>query len=117
MAIPLLLIKALIIILIFIISSLPLYFAVKILRGKTSFLKAILITLITGIIVSAIEFTFKIWGGLIAFLILIFIYREAFRLKWWKAIFVWILQLIFIVLLYLILSFLNLISLEISFLI
>jgi len=116
MALTNILVRIIIISLIFVISSLPLYFAIKALGGKTSFLKAILITIVSGIIVSAIEFRFQVWGGLIAFLILVVIYREAFRLKWWKAFFVWFLQLVFIVLFYLLLIFLGILTLEISLL-
>ena len=90
---------------IFTISSLPLYFSVKLLNGKTTLLKTALVTFILGIIVTAIQNFFKGFGGLIAFFILIWIYHEVFRLKWWKALVAWFMQFIFIAVFYLILIF------------
>lgn len=80
-----------------IVSTLPLYFAVKILGGKTSFLKTLLIMIIASIVTTLITAFFP-FGSFIAFIILIFIYREAFRLKWIKAFFAWLLQLLFVAL-------------------
>ena len=45
-------------VLIFILSALPLYFAVKLLGGKSSLIKATLVTVISGILVSAIQAAF-----------------------------------------------------------
>lgn len=91
-------INAIITVIVFILSGLPLYFAVKFLGGKGSLLKVLFVSLITGIIISAIKETFQ-WGWLLAFFILIWIYHEAFRLKWWKASIVWLIQLGFFLLL------------------
>jgi len=82
------------IIVIFILSGIPLYITVKLLGGKTSIFKTAFVVLIVGLFVAAIQFYFKTWGALIAFLVSIWIYREIFRLKWWKAIVAWFLQLI-----------------------
>ncbi|MDD5087037.1 MAG: hypothetical protein PHV16_04765 [Candidatus Nanoarchaeia archaeon] len=87
----------LILIIIFLISALPLYFAVKLLNGKTTLFKTAIVTLISGIIVSIINFLFRTWGALIAFIVLIWIYHEVFRLKWYKAALVWLIHLAFIV--------------------
>ncbi len=86
-----------ILVVIFLISALPLYFAVKLLNGKTTLFKTAVITFISGIIVSVVNFFFKTWGALIAFVLLIWIYHDVFRLKWHKAFLVWILQLAFII--------------------
>jgi len=83
-------------VLIFIVSSLPLYFAVKFLRGKTTLLKTVLINLLTGVVVYAINETFLRYGTLIAFVALIWIYHEMFRLKWLKAFIAWVLEIIFV---------------------
>lgn len=83
-------------ILLFIISALPLHFAVKLLGGKSSILKAFIITLISGFVVSIPKLVFDSWGGIIGMFLLIWIYREVFRLKWLKAFLAWILQMIFI---------------------
>ncbi|HLC96491.1 MAG TPA: hypothetical protein VJH97_04170 [Candidatus Nanoarchaeia archaeon] len=79
-------------VLIFILSALPLYFAVKLLGGKSSLIKATLVTVISGILVSAIQAAFGLWGVLISFAALIWIYHEIFRLKWFKALLVWLIQ-------------------------
>ncbi len=76
---------------IFFISSLPLYWCVKLLGGKTTLLKTAFIFVVSGIIIAAIQVAFR-WGGLIAFLVLIWIYHESFRLKWWKAFILWFLH-------------------------
>ena len=100
MAISTTIIKILFSIGLFIISALPLYFSVKLLKGKTTLLKTIIVTFLSGIIVTAIENFFQWFGGLIAFIILIWIYHEVFRLKWWKALVAWFLQFVFILLFY-----------------
>jgi hypothetical protein len=82
----------------FVISSLPLYFAVKWLRGRTTLLKTVAITLLTGIIASLIHVIFKSYSSLIAFIVLVWIYHEVFRLKWLKAVLAWLLQFAFIIL-------------------
>ena len=91
-----------IIILAFLLSALPLYLAIKFLKGKTTLLKTAFVSLLAGIAVAAIQQAFRFWGSLIAFIILIWIYHEAFRLKWFKAFLAWILQFVFLALLYLI---------------
>ena len=91
------LIAFLILVVIFLISALPLYFAVKLLNGKTTLFKTAVITFISGIIVSVVNFFFKTWGALIAFVLLIWIYHDVFRLKWHKAFLAWVLQLAFII--------------------
>jgi len=83
---------------IFCISAFPLYFAVSIFRKKVSFLSVLLVTLISGFLITALNSYFKVWGFLISFLILILVYREVFRLKWFNAFIVWVLQFLFIVL-------------------
>jgi len=111
-----LLIGLLWIVVIFLISALPLYLAVKVLKGKTTLLKTAFITLISGIVVAAIQHFFRFWGGLIAFLILIWIYHEAFRLKWVKAFLAWVLQFVFLALFYFIAVALGFTLIGISFL-
>ncbi|MBD3203869.1 hypothetical protein GF327_06220 [Candidatus Woesearchaeota archaeon] len=87
-------------IIIFVISSLPLYFAVKILKGKTSLLKTVIVNFISGIVISAVYSRFRFFGGLLSFFLLIWIYREVFRLKWYKAFFAWLLQGIIVAVFY-----------------
>jgi hypothetical protein len=77
---------------IFLLSALPLHILVKILGGKTNLFKTAFVSLIAGVIVALIKDAFSTFGGLFAFVFLIWIYREAFRLKWLKAFLVWLLQ-------------------------
>ncbi len=77
-----------------IISALPLYFAVNLLGGRTTILKAFLVMLITAILATVIAAIFP-FGTLIAAFILIWIYHEVFRLRWIKAFIAWILQIVF----------------------
>lgn len=83
-------------ILIFIISAIPLYIAVKFLGGKTTILRTAIIAFLSGIAVSLIQEFFKTFGAIIAFIFLIWVYHEAFKLKWWKAFVAWFLQFIVI---------------------
>ena len=92
-----LIITLLILIAIIIISALPLHLAVKLLGGRTNIIKSFLITFATAIL-SAVVIAIFPWGGIIAFFLLIWIYHEIFRLKWYKAILAWILQIVFIIL-------------------
>jgi hypothetical protein len=96
--------SGLVVVLAFVMSALPLYFSVKFLGGKPSLLKTIFVTFISGIIVSAIKHQFKIIGGLLALFVLIWIYHEVFKLRWWKAFIAWILQFVFLVLIYVVLA-------------
>jgi hypothetical protein len=76
----------------FLISSIPLYLTVKLLGGKTTILYTATISLVAGIIIGTIKLALHTWGSLVAFIVLIWIYHEAFRLKWWKAFIAWFLQ-------------------------
>ncbi len=90
-------------VLLFVVASLPLHLSVKLLGGKTNLIKSVLVNLITGIIISALMEQFRILGGFVAFLFLVFIYHEVFRLRWIKALFVWLVQLIIVAIFYAIL--------------
>lgn len=101
---------------VFILSTLPLYFSVKFFGGKTTLLKTVIVTFVSGIIVTAIKYQFKTFGGVIAFFILIWIYHEVFRLKWVKAFLAWILQFVFIALFYILALFFAALLLGVSIL-
>lgn len=81
----------------FIISALPLYFSVKLLGGKTGILKIILINLLVAFITLIVKYFFNSWGGLIAFILMIWIYKDFFRLSWLRALLAWLLQFVFAV--------------------
>ncbi|MEM2139252.1 MAG: hypothetical protein QXM96_03810, partial [Candidatus Woesearchaeota archaeon] len=63
-------------------------------------LKAVFVSIMIGIIVSAINLKFRLFGAIISFFLTIWLYHEIFRLKWYKAFLVWLLQFIFIAIFY-----------------
>lgn len=99
------LLSILIDVLIFLLASIPLYFAIKLLGSKSSFLTVVLVNFLTGIIFAFLRGRF-LFGTLIAFILFIWIYHEVFRLKWYKAVLAWILQWVFIIVFYVVLFFL-----------
>ena len=80
----------------FLIASLPLYLAVKLLGGKTGILKAIFVNILAAIVVTIAQ-SLVSWGNILGLVLLIWMYREFFRLKWIKALLVWILQIIIVI--------------------
>ena len=92
-------------ILIFILAAIPLYFAVDFLGGKTSFLNVVLVNLVTGVLYAVLRSWSFFFGGILAFILMLWIYHEVFRLKWLKAFFAWLLQFVFMALFYLLLFF------------
>ena len=100
------------IILIIVISALPLYFSVKLVGGRTTIFQALLINLFASFVVAFISVVFP-FGALLSFIILIWIYHEFFKIKWVKALFVWLCQIIvifFLSLLFTILGFASVIG-------
>ena len=85
---------------IFFLSALPLNIAVKALNGKTNILKTASVILIGGLIVYIIQAVLGFFGGIVSFIVLIWVYRISFRLRWFKALIAWILQFIVLALLY-----------------
>ena len=83
---------------VYLLSILPLHLAIKFLGGKTNILKTALVNALVWIIVISIKKQFGFFGGTFAFLVTVILYREFFRLKWIKAFFVWLVQLGFVVL-------------------
>lgn len=79
----------------FILSALPLYFSVKLLGGRTGLFKVIFINLLVAFVALIIKFFFDSWGGLIAFVLMLWIYKDFFRLSWIKALLAWLLQFVF----------------------
>ena len=87
-----------IIFLAFIVSALPLHFAVKFFGGKTNVIKTLVVMLFGSFLVSLVRGTLGIFGGLAAFVVLIWLYRISFHLGWAKAILVWLLQFVILAL-------------------
>jgi hypothetical protein len=109
-------IRILISVVIFAISSLPLYFSVKFMGGKTTLAKTMLLVLISGFVIGIIQQALKIWGGIVAFLVMIWIYHVAFKLQVWKALLAWILQFFVVAIFYVLFVFIFITLLELTFL-
>jgi hypothetical protein len=101
-------------IIIFAISSLPLYYSVRFLGGKGTLPKTMMLVFISGGIISAIQQIFKIWGGLIAFLVMIYVYHVAFRLSFLKALLAWFLQFVIVALFFILFIFIFITTLGMS---
>lgn len=100
-----LLVNLIIIWVLIIISSLPLYLSLKILFGhKVTIFKVFLVNIIGGLIVAIIKLKFETFGGVIAFLLLLFVYKIAFRIGWIRALLAWMLQFVILALFTFILS-------------
>jgi hypothetical protein len=82
----------LIFVLVLLVWSLPLFITVKLLGGKTSLLKALGVNILIGILAFAVSTFLNFWAGIVIFILTLLVYRKFFRLKWWKAIVVWLLQ-------------------------
>ena len=92
----LIMISLFVLLLIIVISTLPLYFTVKLLGGKTTILKTLLVMVVLGLLSIVINLLFSDLATLIFFLLMVWIFHEVFRLKWLKAFFVWIIWFIFV---------------------
>ena len=97
--------RVIIFLIIFAISSIPLYLAVKALKGKTTFAEVIMVNLIAAIIISILNTFLSIWGGIIPFILVIFIYKVVFELSWWKSLLAWFLQFVIVIILLFIVFF------------
>jgi len=80
---------------ILVISSIPLYVAVRLLGGKTSLFKVIMVNIVAGIVISALKAAYSsfIWSILV-FLTLLYIYKEMFRIGWLRSFFAWLMQFV-----------------------
>jgi len=88
---------------VFVISSIPLWLALKFMGGKGSIIKVVLVNVIVGIVMGVLLETFQRFGFLIAFIIVLYIYKEMFRLGWIRALLAWLLQGVVVIVLILIL--------------
>lgn len=87
-----------------IISSLPLYFSVKLFGGDASILKVFLTNIIVGI-VSAVLMGLFGFGALIILLVTILIYKAMFDLGFFRAFFAWLIQYVIAFLLVILFAF------------
>lgn len=91
-------ITILIVFLLIVISSLPLYLAANLFGGKTTILKTFFVMILVSILTIFAQAIFRIYGTIIAFVLVLIVFKELFHLSLGKAILVWIFWLIFIVL-------------------
>jgi hypothetical protein len=82
-----------VIVLVFIITAIPLNIAVHLLGGNSNLLKTAFVNLIVGLI-GAVIYGFLPFGGLLAFIALLFIYKMMFGLSFLRAFLAWGLQFI-----------------------
>jgi hypothetical protein len=80
------------IILALLVWSLPLFITVKIFGGKTSLLRALGVNILIAVMAITISAVLNFWAGIVIFILTLLLYREMFRLKWWKAVVVWLIQ-------------------------
>ncbi|MFT4303928.1 MAG: hypothetical protein ACMXYG_05150 [Candidatus Woesearchaeota archaeon] len=93
-------------IIIFIVSSIPLYFSVRFLGGKTTLLKTAGVVFIGAIVFELAHALLRIWAGIIAFILMIAVYAMFFEIGWFRSFFAWLLQFIFIIIFYIIIAIL-----------
>jgi len=91
-----LIIKLVYVLLSFAISAIPLNISVKLLGGKSSWIKAIVVNIIAGIVGFLIITNVKHFAGFLAFIALLFVYKVIFSIGLLRAFFAWLLQLVII---------------------
>jgi hypothetical protein len=89
--------------LVFLLSSIPLYFALRLIKKKAkniSFVKVFLVNVLVGAVASAISSSFGILSGVAAFLLALFVYKEMFEIDWLTAFLVWLMQIIIVAMIF-----------------
>ena len=94
-----LLIKIGIYLIIFALSSIPLFLSVKALKGKTTFGEVILVNIIAAVIIAVVNHFAFIWGGILAFILILLVYKAVFEFGWGKALLAWFLQFVIVAIL------------------
>lgn len=81
------------------ISSMPLYFALRLIKGKIKearFIRVMLVNFLASAVISAVSSSLGVWGGAISFIAVLFVYKEMFDLDWLTAFLVWLLQVVLV---------------------
>jgi hypothetical protein len=86
-------IAMIIIVLVFIITAIPLNIAVHLLGGHSNLFKTAFVNFIVGLIGAAI-YAFAPFGGLLAFVALLVVYKFMFGLSFLRALLAWVLQFV-----------------------
>lgn len=87
---------------VFIVSGIPLHLAVKLFGGDTSLLKTALIVALSGIVVGIVRSVAGVYGGILSFIVLIWIYKVSFDLGWISTLLAWISQFVILVMIVLV---------------
>jgi hypothetical protein len=95
---------------IIVISSIPLYLAVKLMGGRGGIIRVIIVNVLVGLLVSWLGSTINIFVAAATFILMLFIYKVMFKLSWLKAFFAWILQFIIIIVIIVLLAFFGILS-------
>lgn len=85
------------------VSAIPLNLAVKLLGGESSLLKVVLVNFVVAVIFVLSYMYFTVFAGLIAFILMLLVYKVMFDIGWIRAILAWLLQFVIAVILILIL--------------
>jgi hypothetical protein len=80
-----------VIVLIFVVTSIPLHIAVTMLGGDSSILKAAFVNFLAGLVGAGI-YLFTGYGWVVAFIALLVVYKLMFGLGFIRAFFAWVLQ-------------------------
>lgn len=87
-----------------VILAIPLYITIGLLGGRRSIITVIIVNLLTGFLAYSLQATYPVWGWLLAFVLSLWLYREIFRLKWWKALLAYFLQFVILLIFWFILG-------------
>lgn len=86
----------LLVIITLVVSALPLYFAVKLVKGETGIVKVVLISLLLSFAsIGAVHFI-GIFAGIFMLVATFFVYKLAFNLSFLRALLAWVLQYVFV---------------------
>ena len=85
--------KLLYLLLTFAVSAIPLNIAVKMLEGKSNWIKAIIVNILVAVLSYIISMKIANFAGLLSFVVLLLVYKVMFRIGWFRAIIAWLLQL------------------------
>ena len=79
----------------FVISAIPLWLAVNVLGGRAGIIRVILVNILVGLVAVMVRALLNTWAGLVAFVLMIWIYKDFFRMSWIRALLAWLLQFVF----------------------
>ena len=80
-----------------VISALPVWLALKIAGAKKSgFIRVFIVNIIVGFISGILGHYLGWFGAIPAFILLLLIYKIAFKIGWLRAILVWVMQLVIV---------------------